>query len=80
MGKAVECCGLEGEGERGWRNCGKRDGGEGPCQQGGGDGLKGGSEVSEGCGTAGEGGGGFAEADDAVVGLDLDQQAISGVY
>ena len=30
-------------------------------------------------GPAGEGGGGFAEADEAIVGLDSDQQAISGV-
>ena len=79
LGKAVQCCGLKGEGESGWRNGGKWCGGEGPRQQGRGDSLEGGSEVSEGCGTAGERGGGFAEADDAVVGLDLDQQAKSVV-
>ena len=65
MGKAVQCCGLKGEGERGWRNGGKWDGGKGPRQQGRGDGFEGGSEGAEGCGTSGEGGGGFAEADEA---------------
>ena len=79
LGKTVQCCGLKGEGERGWRNGGKWGRGKGSRKQGRGNGLEGGSEVSEGGGTAGERSRGFAEADNTLVGFEPDHQAVSGV-